>query len=102
MDAILSLPVIGYLLMPSLTSYSTSLNVLFFYMVSDTVERSIREHALTIPTDMEYTRPLLLPLESRISWHSRNQSGLLPSPFAHLPLIRFLDTQLGSKHQDTR
>lgn len=33
MDALLSLPVLGYLLMPSVTTYSTSLNLLFFYMV---------------------------------------------------------------------
>lgn len=33
MGAYLSLPVVGYLLMPSVTSYSTSLNLLFFYMV---------------------------------------------------------------------
>lgn len=33
MDALLSLPVFGYFLMPSLATYSTSLNVLFFYMV---------------------------------------------------------------------
>lgn len=33
MDALLSLPVLGYFLAPSLTTYSASLNVLFFYMV---------------------------------------------------------------------
>lgn len=33
MDALLSLPLLGYFLAPSLTTYSTSLNVLFFYMV---------------------------------------------------------------------
>jgi hypothetical protein len=33
MDALLSLPILGYLVMPGLTTYSTSLNVLFFYMV---------------------------------------------------------------------
>jgi len=37
MDALLSLPFFGYLLMPSLTSYSTSLNVLFFYMTWSTL-----------------------------------------------------------------
>jgi hypothetical protein len=33
MDALLSLPVMGYFLMPSFATYSTSLNVLFFYLV---------------------------------------------------------------------
>ena len=33
MDALLSLPLLGYFLAPGLTTYSTSLNVLFFYMV---------------------------------------------------------------------
>ena len=33
MDALLSLPILGYLVMPDLTTYSTSLNLLFFYMV---------------------------------------------------------------------
>lgn len=33
MGVALSLPVMGYFLMPSLASYSTSLNLLFFYMV---------------------------------------------------------------------
>jgi hypothetical protein len=37
MDALLSLPLFGYFLMPSLTTYSTSLNLLFFYMVCQTV-----------------------------------------------------------------
>jgi len=37
MDALLSLPVFGYFLMPSLTTYSTSLNVLFFYMTWSTL-----------------------------------------------------------------
>jgi len=37
MDALLSLPVFGYLLMPGLTSYSTSLNLLFFYMTWSTL-----------------------------------------------------------------
>ncbi|KAH9210560.1 hypothetical protein DL95DRAFT_448713 [Leptodontidium sp. 2 PMI_412] len=37
MGAILSLPVVGYLLMPSLTSYSTSINILFFYMTWSTL-----------------------------------------------------------------
>lgn len=33
MGALLSLPVLGYFLAPDLTTYSTSLNLLFFYMV---------------------------------------------------------------------
>jgi uncharacterized membrane protein YqaE (UPF0057 family) len=33
MDALLSLPIVGYFLMPGMASWSTSLNVLFFYMV---------------------------------------------------------------------
>jgi len=37
MDALLSLPVLGYFLAPSLTTYSTSLNVLFFYMTWSTL-----------------------------------------------------------------
>jgi hypothetical protein len=37
MGAYLSLPVVGYLLMPSVTSYSTSLNLLFFYMTWSTL-----------------------------------------------------------------
>ncbi|KAH8592507.1 hypothetical protein B0O99DRAFT_629905 [Bisporella sp. PMI_857] len=37
MDALLSLPIMGYFLMPGLTSYSTSLNVLFFYMTWSTL-----------------------------------------------------------------
>jgi hypothetical protein len=36
MDALLSLPLFGYF-MPSLTTYSTSLNLLFFYMVCQIV-----------------------------------------------------------------
>lgn len=37
MDAILSLPVLGYFLMPSGSTYSTSLNFLFFYMTWSTL-----------------------------------------------------------------
>ncbi|APA06339.1 hypothetical protein SS1G_01140 [Sclerotinia sclerotiorum 1980 UF-70] len=37
MDALLSLPVVGYFLMPSVSTYSTSLNVLFFYMTWSTL-----------------------------------------------------------------
>lgn len=37
MDALLSIPVLGYFLMPSLTTYSTSLNLLFFYMTWSTL-----------------------------------------------------------------
>lgn len=37
MGIALSLPVMGYFLMPSLTSYSTSLNLLFFYMTWSTL-----------------------------------------------------------------
>jgi len=37
MDALLSLPLLGYFLAPSLTTYSTSLNVLFFYMTWSTL-----------------------------------------------------------------
>jgi hypothetical protein len=33
MDALLSVPILGYFLMPSVTTYSASLNLLFFYMV---------------------------------------------------------------------
>ncbi|KAG9248790.1 hypothetical protein BJ878DRAFT_538000 [Calycina marina] len=37
MDALLSLPVMGYFFMPGLTSYRTSLNVLFFYVTWSTL-----------------------------------------------------------------
>lgn len=37
MDALLSIPALGYFLMPSLTTYSTSLNILFFYMTWSTL-----------------------------------------------------------------
>jgi hypothetical protein len=37
MDALLSLPILGYFLMPSLGTYSTSLNLLFFYMTWSTL-----------------------------------------------------------------
>lgn len=37
MDALLSLPVLGYFLMPSLGTYSASLNLLFFYMTWSTL-----------------------------------------------------------------
>jgi hypothetical protein len=37
MGALLSVPVLGYLLMPSLGMYSTSLNLLFFYMTWSTL-----------------------------------------------------------------
>jgi len=37
MGALLSVPVLGYLLMPSLGTYSTSLNLLFFYMTWSTL-----------------------------------------------------------------
>ncbi|CZS90659.1 related to C-4 methyl sterol oxidase [Rhynchosporium graminicola] len=37
MGGMLSLPLMGYLLMPSLTSYSTSINILFFYMTWSTL-----------------------------------------------------------------
>ncbi|KAH8783965.1 hypothetical protein BGZ57DRAFT_884216 [Hyaloscypha finlandica] len=37
MDALLSVPVLGYFLMPGLTTYSTSLNLLFFYMTWSTL-----------------------------------------------------------------
>lgn len=37
MGALLSAPVLGYLLMPSLGTYSTSLNLLFFYMTWSTL-----------------------------------------------------------------
>ncbi|KAG0650043.1 hypothetical protein D0Z07_3855 [Hyphodiscus hymeniophilus] len=37
MDMLLSLPVFGYFLAPGLTTYSTSLNVLFFYMTWSTL-----------------------------------------------------------------
>ncbi|PQE11140.1 sterol desaturase family protein [Rutstroemia sp. NJR-2017a BVV2] len=37
MDALLSLPVVGYFLMPSLSTYSASLNFLFFYMTWSTL-----------------------------------------------------------------
>jgi hypothetical protein len=37
MDALLSLPVVGYFVMPSLGTYSASLNLLFFYMTWSTL-----------------------------------------------------------------
>jgi hypothetical protein len=37
MDALLSIPALGYFLMPSLGTYSTSLNLLFFYMTWSTL-----------------------------------------------------------------
>ncbi len=37
MGVLLSVPVLGYLLMPSLGTYSTSLNLLFFYMTWSTL-----------------------------------------------------------------
>ncbi|ESZ91858.1 hypothetical protein SBOR_7764 [Sclerotinia borealis F-4128] len=37
MDALLSLPAVGYFLMPSVSTYSTSLNFLFFYMTWSTL-----------------------------------------------------------------
>lgn len=37
MGSLLSVPVLGYLLMPSLGTYSTSLNILFFYMTWSTL-----------------------------------------------------------------
>ncbi|KAM0140502.1 hypothetical protein ACHAP3_002809 [Botrytis cinerea] len=37
MDALLSLPVVGWFLMPSASTYSTSLNFLFFYMTWSTL-----------------------------------------------------------------
>ncbi|KAF7884226.1 uncharacterized protein EAF02_004562 [Botrytis sinoallii] len=37
MDALLSLPVVGWFLMPSVSTYSTSLNFLFFYMTWSTL-----------------------------------------------------------------
>lgn len=37
MGALLSLPVLGYLLLPTLGTYSTSLNLLFFYMTWSTL-----------------------------------------------------------------
>jgi hypothetical protein len=37
MGALLSLPIVGYLLLPTLGTYSTSLNLLFFYMTWSTL-----------------------------------------------------------------
>jgi hypothetical protein len=37
MDAFLSVPVLGYFLMPSIGTYSTSLNLLFFYLTWSTL-----------------------------------------------------------------
>jgi hypothetical protein len=62
MGAFLSLPMVGYLLMPSVTSYSTSLNLLFFYMVSFPITYS--RSLLKVALDVEHVGFEPLPAQS--------------------------------------
>jgi len=41
MDAVVSLPALSFLLIPTMTSYSTSLNLLFFYITWSTLYVSL-------------------------------------------------------------
>lgn len=102
MGALLSLPVVGYLLMPSLTSASTSLNLLFFYMVCAPSRPKSADCMLIMATDMEYTRPQPASAQSRGRRHARDSHPVLPRALVAISGFRLDHTEFGSGDEDTR
>ena len=108
MGAMLSLPVVGYLLMPSLTSYSTSINILFFYMVRDLANSNADLHPMPLSSladangcaDMEYTCSQPASPESRSRRHTRNSGLILPSPLATISPLRLYYPEFGRRDED--
>jgi hypothetical protein len=87
MDALLSLPIVGYFLMPGMASWSTSLNVLFFYMVCthDSIEIRIKSDSFS---DLEHPSPFSTSTQSRDCWNSGNPAPILRGTFTPIPHLR--------------
>lgn len=87
MGVALSLPVVGYFLMPSLASYSASLNLLFFYMVW--IQLNCTKHESNSISDMEHSCTQSATTESRNCFDFGHSPAILPGAVSLILRARF-------------